>query len=417
MTRWRTLLLAWIALAISFYSWFSLAPLMPLVQRDLRMSNREVAWLTVAGVALAIPGRLMVGFLVDRLGPRRTFVGLLLLLAAPVGLVGLARGFADLLALRLLVGLVGCGFVVGVRLVADWFPQREVGLAQGIYGGLGNAGAGVAALLVPLLGARFGWRWAVASGAVPMLVGALIVARYMKDVPAGRVFRRPQVATATSQFRDPRARVLALAYLASFGSELAVLGFLAKLLVDRFALSPTSAGLLASVFGLGNLVARPAGGWLADRFGVSRTLFTSLSLGAAGHLLLGAAGSLAGAVPAMVVASVGLQAACGAVNAGVSGVRAEATGQAAGLVGAAGSVGAVLFPLAFGLGLSRLDSYTPGLFACGAACVAAALAVRSHGLGDPGPARPPAASSPAWPERVVLVPARVVTSAASRRTR
>jgi hypothetical protein len=27
------------------------------------------------------------------------------------------------------------GFVVGIRLVAEWFPPKEIGFAQGIYGG------------------------------------------------------------------------------------------------------------------------------------------------------------------------------------------------------------------------------------------------------------------------------------------
>lgn len=417
MTRWRTLHLAWISFAITFYAWFSLAPVAPLVQRDLGLSNGQIAWLTAAGVALTIPGRLVVGAMVDRLGPRRTFAALLLLLAIPVGLVGLASGFRELLVLRLLVGLVGCGFVIGIRLVADWFPHRELGLAEGIYGGWGNAGAGVAALVVPLLASRFGWRWAVASAVVPMVVWALVVARYVKDVPDGRVFRRPPVDSTYSPLRDPRGRVLALAYLASFGSELAVVGFLTKMLVDRFALTPLHAGLLASMFGLANGYSRPAGGWLADRFGASRTLFVSLSIGAGGYVLLGTAGTLAQAIVAIVVASTTVQAACGAVYAAVPLVRHDATGRIAGVVGAAGNVGAVLFPISFGLGLSVFHSYLPGFLACGAVCAVAAVAARSLRLVPESDGRSgDRDAAPAWPKRVAMVPARGATPSLSRRT-
>lgn len=417
MTRLRTLHLAWIAFAITFYSWFSLAPLMPLVQRDLELSNSQVAWLTAAGVALTIPGRLLVGARVDRLGPRRTFTLLLLVLAVPVGLVGLARGFADLFVLRLLVGLVGCGFVVGIRLVADWFPRNELGFAEGIYGGWGNAGAGVAAIVVPLLASRFGWRWAVASGVIPMVVWALVVARHVKDVPDGRVFRRPPVDSTYSPLRDPRGRVLAFAYLAAFGSELAVVGFLTKMLVDKFALTPLAAGLLASLFALANAYSRPAGGWLADRFGAARTLSLALASGAGGYLLLGVASSLAQAVLAIVVASTAVQAACGAVYAAVPLVRHDATGRTAGVVGAAGNVGAVLFPVAFGLGLSGFQSYLPGFVACAAVCAVGALAARSLRLDDAEAREGDGAALLDRPSRVALVPARVAHPAFSRRTR
>lgn len=410
MTRWRTLHLAWVAFAITFYAWFSLAPVLPQVQREMGLTNGQTAWLTAAGVALTIPGRLLVGAMVDRFGPRRTFATLLVVLALPVALVGFARNFGELLALRLVVGLVGCGFVVGIRLVADWFPQRELGLAEGIYGGWGNAGAGIAALIVPLLAARMGWRWAVASAVVPMLVWAVVFARFVRDVPDGRVFRRPAIDSTYSPMRDPRARVLALSYLACFGSELAVVGFLTKMLVDRFALSPLHAGLLASMFGLANGYSRPMGGWLADRFGHSRALSTSLAVGAGGYVLLGTATSLAHAVVAIVIASTAVQSACGAVYAAVPLVHRTSTGRIAGVVGAAGNVGAVTFPLAFGAGLSMVGSYFPGFAVCGLVCGGAAIAARSLRFDRDGAAEE---TSLARPTRVQMVTARAVERRAS----
>ena len=41
---------------------------------------------------------------------------------------------------RLMIGIVGAGFVVGIRMVSEWFPPAEVGTAEGIYGGWGNFG-------------------------------------------------------------------------------------------------------------------------------------------------------------------------------------------------------------------------------------------------------------------------------------
>ena len=44
----------------------------------------------------------------------------------------------------------GFGFVIGIRLVSEWFPANELGTAEGIYGGWGNFGSAVAAFTLPV---------------------------------------------------------------------------------------------------------------------------------------------------------------------------------------------------------------------------------------------------------------------------
>ena len=85
----------------------------------------------------------------DRLGPRRTFSAILAFAAVPCFLFATAQSFEQLIASRLLMGVVGAGFVVGIRMVSEWFPPSEVGTAEGIYGGWGNFGAAAAALTLP----------------------------------------------------------------------------------------------------------------------------------------------------------------------------------------------------------------------------------------------------------------------------
>ena len=54
-----------------------------------------------------------------------------------------------LVASRLLLGIVGAGFVVGIRMVSEWFPPKDLGTAEGVYGGWGNFGSAAAALALP----------------------------------------------------------------------------------------------------------------------------------------------------------------------------------------------------------------------------------------------------------------------------
>lgn len=61
--------------------------------------------------------------------------------------------------------------------------------------------------------------------------------------------------------------ILDLAYMVTFGSELALVSMLPLLYVDMFGLSPITAGLLAAIYPVMNLIARPAGGVFSDKVG------------------------------------------------------------------------------------------------------------------------------------------------------
>ena len=95
-------------------------------------------------LALTVPARLVVGSLLDRFGPRRTFSAILLYALIPCLVFATAQNFTMLVVARLLTGVVGAGFVVGIRMVSEWFDPAEVGTAEGVYGGWGNFGAAAA---------------------------------------------------------------------------------------------------------------------------------------------------------------------------------------------------------------------------------------------------------------------------------
>ena len=44
----------------------------------------------------------------------------------------LSSSFELLVLSRLSLSVVGAGFVVGIRMVSEWFPPREVGTAEGV---------------------------------------------------------------------------------------------------------------------------------------------------------------------------------------------------------------------------------------------------------------------------------------------
>ncbi|MBT6478106.1 MAG: MFS transporter, partial [Gammaproteobacteria bacterium] len=149
-----------------------------------------------------------------------------------------------------------------------------------------------------------------------------------------------------------------LSYMVTFGSELAVVSMLPLFFLDTFNISAILAGMLASGFAFMNLVARPGGGLLSDRFGRKKTLIILLIGSMIGYITLSnvdGTWALPLAVMATMACSFFVQAGEGAVFAMVPLVKRRLTGQVAGMAGAYGNVGGVTF-------LTVLSFVEPALF-------------------------------------------------------
>ncbi len=423
--RVRTLHLTWFAFFLSFFVWFNHAPLLGAIRDALQLSEQQVKALLILNVALTIPARIVVGMLVDKLGPRIMYAILLSISAILCFGFAFAEDYQQMALLRFLLGFVGAGFVIGIRLIAEWFPAREVGVAEGIYGGWGNFGSAAAALTLPTLalayGGAHGWRYAIATTGAIALVYAFVFYRLARNTPKGSTYFKPKKSgalevtskgdfvlyvvmsiplyltlallawklgpgklgmlsavvantlygllailflyqvmhihrvnrhiferpvPAMERYRFKQVAVLNLAYMVTFGSELAVVSMLPLFFQDTFGLSLVMAGLLASGYAFMNLVSRPVGGLVSDRFGRRRTLSILLLGLMAGYFLMSRIDSgwaLGLAVLAAMLCSFFVQAGEGAVFAMVPLVKRRLTGQIAGMTGAYGNVGAVLF--------------------------------------------------------------------------
>ncbi len=67
----RTFHLTWFAFFLAFFGWFGIAPLMALVREDLGLSKAQIGNTIIASVAVTIVARLIIGWLCDRIGPRK----------------------------------------------------------------------------------------------------------------------------------------------------------------------------------------------------------------------------------------------------------------------------------------------------------------------------------------------------------
>ncbi|MEH6569319.1 MAG: NarK family nitrate/nitrite MFS transporter [Halioglobus sp.] len=192
----RTLHLGWVAFFITFVVWFSHAPLLVHIKEAFDLSGQQVKALLILNVALTIPARIVVGMLVDRFGPRLVFSLLLILSSFFCWGFAFANNYETLALFRFLGGFVGAGFVIGIRLVGEWFPARQVGMAQGIYGGWGNFGSAAAAMTLPSLALFFGgddgWRYAIAATGILSFCYGIFFWFKAKNTPKGSTYFKPK---------------------------------------------------------------------------------------------------------------------------------------------------------------------------------------------------------------------------------
>ncbi|MGB3294161.1 MAG: MFS transporter [Phormidesmis sp.] len=219
--RYKILHLTWFAFFLSFVVWFNFPPFATTIVQEFGLTPAQAGTIGLCNVALTVPARIIIGMLLDKYGPRVTYSCLLIYASIPCLIFATATSFNQLVVGRLLMGIVGAGFVIGIRMTAEWFPPKEVGTAEGIYGGWGNFGSAFSAFTMVLfamalsflpgafdfgepqnfnvLGFAFdseilNWRAAIAgSGIVAALYGVFYYFN-VTDTPPGKVYRRPRSA-------------------------------------------------------------------------------------------------------------------------------------------------------------------------------------------------------------------------------
>lgn len=367
----RTFHLTWIAFFLCFFGWFAHAPLMgATIGPDLGLTKDQKIVAFIASVAITIVARLLIGYLCDRIGPRLSYVIVLVFGAIAVAGSAFAYDWPTYLISRLFIGVIGASFVITQYHTSVMFAPNVVGIANATTAGWGNLGGGVTQAVMPMIAAAMlslgianselsKWRPAMFVPAVIMLVVALLYWRYTTDSPKGN-YRdlptlRPQTAAGEeglfmSAIKDYRVWILFAIYGGCFGMELFVNGRAAEYYQDRFTLAEGAAGLIASLFGLMNLFARSMGGWLGDRFaagaglsGRVRWLVMVMLAEGIALLIFSQMGVLPLAIVSMIVFSLAVQMAEGATYSVVPFINKRALGAVSGIVGAGGNVGAVVY--------------------------------------------------------------------------
>jgi len=298
----RNLLISIPALVLSFAVWMVWSVVVvELPHIGFRFSANQLFWLA------ALPGlaggtlRLFFSFMVPVFGGRTwTALSTAALLVPAVGL-GLAvqdpaTGYPTFLALALSAGIGGGNFASSMANISFFFPIERKGTALGWNAGLGNLGVSLAQLAVPLVvgaalfgvigGASQTWTdggsthgiWLQNAGFVwvPLITLTALAAWFGMDdlAPVKGSFEDQAVI-----FMRKHNWILSWLYLGTFGS---FIGFAAGFpLLAETDFAGVDVMPYAFVGPLLGALARPAGGWLADRVGGARVTLACFGVMAA----------------------------------------------------------------------------------------------------------------------------------------
>jgi len=387
----RAFHLSWFAFHICFFGWFGIAPLMAVVREDLSLTQTQIGNTIIASVAITVVVRLLIGVLCDRIGPRKTYTGLLMLGSIPVMGIGLANSFETFLLARLAIGAIGASFVITQYHTTMMFAPNVVGTANATSAGWGNLGGGTTQIVMPLIFAgmlmlgvneALGWRLAMVVPGVVLFFTGIAYWLFTQDATDGNFSElraRGELPPATGErgaaqsflaaAKDIRVWALFVVYGLCFGVELTINNIAAIYFFDKFDLTLATAGLIAGLFGLMNIFARTLGGVFSDLFakqgglkGRVRWLFIALVCEGIALVAFSQMHVLSLAIGIMLVFSLFVQMAEGATFGVVPFINKKALGAVAGIVGAGGNVGAVSAAFLF---RSESLSYQQGLFYLG----------------------------------------------------
>lgn len=159
--------------------------LAPFIAADLHLSNTQIGMLASAlSLTWAISGYVG-GAISDRTGKRKTYLLVAVVLFSLCSFSsGLAGSFMALMAARLLMGLSeGPVLPISQSLIALESTEKRRGLNMGVMQNLGSnlLGSFVAPLALVALATAYGWRVAFYLTAIPGLILAVLLAKYVRE--------------------------------------------------------------------------------------------------------------------------------------------------------------------------------------------------------------------------------------------
>ncbi|MGE7902787.1 nitrate/nitrite transporter [Peribacillus sp. NPDC094092] len=366
-----SLLASFLYFDISFMIWVLLGALGVYITKDFGLSPAE------KGLIVAIPilggsfFRIVLGYLTDRIGPRKTAIGGMLVTMIPLFWGWLfGESLAELYLIGILLGVAGASFAAALPMASRWYPPHLQGLAMGIAGA-GNSGTLFATLFGPRIAESLGWHNVMGLALIPLTIVFVIYILIAKDAPSQPPAK--PLKEYFNVFKLTDTWYFCILYSVTFGGFVGFTSFLSIFFVDEYGLTRIRAGEFVTLCVIAGSFFRPVGGFIADKIGGVKLLmflFAGLTICMFGISFLY---SLTVVTILLFIGMLFLGMGNGAVFQLVPQRFSKEIGFITGIVGAAGGVGGFLVPNILGTLKQITGTYATGFLVFSAVGIVALL--------------------------------------------
>ncbi|RXZ81827.1 MFS transporter [Paenibacillaceae bacterium] len=275
----RTMWILWGGVLLCSASYTMAVPFLPLFLFDLGVSEQSVnLWAGIVHSSAFLVGALMAplwGSMADRYGKRKMVIRAGLSLAVIYALLAFVRNPWELIAVRMLHGLVG-GFVpASMSIVASVTPENKVGWSLGMM----QAGTMTGAIMGPLLGGGlsvlFGLRMSFVISAALILIATLAVIKWVREGETKKQKRTKiwdDLKYALSSPSLTRLLLLLLIFQLSINMMQPLLTLHIAALQGDLRGAVLSSGFVFSLIGIAGIIASPLWGKAGETRGYNKML-------------------------------------------------------------------------------------------------------------------------------------------------
>lgn len=206
--RWLMIGLAFFATVINYLDRQTLSVMAPLLIEQFHMNSIDYSRVVSAFMLAYTFMNGVSGPIIDRLGTRSGYALCMVWWSVSSILHIFSRGALSLGIFRFLLGMGEAGnWPAGVKVVAEWFPERERALASGIFNSGSTIGAILAPPIVAVIVLGFGWKAAF------LLIGGLGFVWLLVWL---LVYHTPAEALANARAPQPALKLLRMRFVWSY---------------------------------------------------------------------------------------------------------------------------------------------------------------------------------------------------------
>jgi MFS family permease len=273
---WVILFVVFLASAAAPLNQNKVPPLMPVLMESLEISLSQAGLLmsifSITGFILALPA----GIILQKLGAKTSGLMAVGSLVIGAGLGAISDSMGLLLASRVIEG-VGMGLiaVIAPAILAAWFPPEKQGIPMGIWATWVPVGSLIMMVTAPRLGVTAGWPAVWWLGAGFALVTLVLYAILMRTPPAATQLDEGDTAVSLRQALANRDIWLLGLTFGCFNLVFMPLAtYYPTFLAEVRGYSLANASLILSISTAIVLFSAPLAGWISDKIGSRKHLFT-----------------------------------------------------------------------------------------------------------------------------------------------